>query len=774
MKTVGLKFRVNGVDYFAKTFLDTPIQIDRVVQDFRQVESTQAEITQLPFRIPLVDNLIQAFGDLTDPTYDTNIDIRKNIKGSINIDGFPEYTGRFNIIKIHKTQTTKELELIFKSDLSSLKSRLVNIKLKDLLAGETLPYTMSEIVSAIANPASYLLTNGYLWPLIDYGHEFTGDTNATTGTLVGDADNRLNQTHFKPAIQLKKIIELLEADQDLELTWDSSIDDLVEGQFIPLHNNNNSLPVLNTSEGDYTGEMTNSALRASTITFTSGATVISRVGQYDAKTLYNSSFDGFDLAADDFTAPYTGAYTFKTGAEHVLTAPVTSYVILARYRYEINGTPVNFPGLQLVYMVAPNTSPQTYTFNAEFSLDLTAGDVVTVRWDYEPVVGTYPFTYNLTIQNEFFRVTRVPSITASSTVLIDQNIDKDLTAWDIVGTIIKQSNSILERNNDDSYNIKPYNIWIDEGVDFDISDKVEFDTTMSIEPTSVTGAKSIKFTYQEDEDFYNKAYKDLENEIYGTLEIEDTGSDFATKKVEITMPFAPTPIAPVTSTSLVIPKFVDENFEVVKTKPRLLYYNAEFFRQPLFFEDIFGGTFSSDTVPYFGHWETPDGGFTDNDNNFGQSLTFFRSTGYPNNNLYKRFWEKYVTETYGINGRAMTVPLKLTASDLSTLKMNERVLYNGGRWRFIKLSGINLAQDSLVMATLLFMKEIENVDIAPYYPTDVNDLSVVQWANSSTNASVGDASGEPAADVEASANAYGFYYDSVQNISLQRGKILIR
>ena len=772
-RLVELKFRISNADYYVKTYLNTPLQIDRIVQDYEAVESTQGQLTRLPFRIPYTDNLIQAFGDLTDPTFSTNIDIRKNIKGSILIDGFPEYTGRFNIIGIYSGANIKELELIFKGDLSSLKARFVDVKLKDLLSGEAIGYNAAEIHIYFLNPAYYISTKGYAWPLIDYGHEFTADTTSTTGTIIGDSTQPLKQTHFKPAIQVKKILDLAAANQDIELSWDSELDNLIDNQFIPLHNAAEKIPTLDTSPNDFTGRMTNSASRASTMTFTNFTTGVTRSGQYDAKSLYNGSFDAFDLTADDFTAPFTGGYTFRASARHTLTAPAANTDLIGFYRYYINGVISN--PIQFKQILSP-LSATDYLWEGAFYLELQAGDVVTVNWEYKGLLtgGAYPFTYNIIIRDEVFIVEQTPTLTSGSSVAVGENIDKDLTAWDVVSTIIKQSNSILEVTDDDTFNIIPYNVWIENGSTFDINDKIEFNKDIKIEPTSVTGAKKITFTYEEGEDFYNKAYKDLEDEVYGTLKIDDTGSDFASKEVEVSVPFAATPPAPIQESPAYIPKFVNDNFEVVKTKPRIIYWTGQTFVQDIYFDDVFGSSlFSHSAIPCFGHWQTVDGGFSDTDTNFGQSLTFFASTGYPQNNLYVKYWEKYVTETYGINARAMTVPLKLTPADLITLNMNEKVIYNGGVWRFIKLSGINLAEDDLVMATLLFRDDIENIQIAPYYPYDVDELSIVQWNNSSDNSDVGDGSGEPAADIEESANAYGFYYDSVQNIALQRGKILI-
>ena len=87
------------------------------------------------------------------------------------------------------------------------------------------------------------------------------------------------------------------------------------------------------------------------------------------------------------------------------------------------------------------------------------------------------------------------------------------------------------------------------------------------------------------------------------------------------------------------------------------------------------------------------------------------------------------------------------------------------------MEGISLTSNQPATATFMKRFTIFPTDIATYYPYNIIN-SIVQWKVSADNSSVGDGSGETPS-VEASANAYGFFYDSNQDIATQSGQILI-
>jgi hypothetical protein len=181
---------------------------------------------------------------------------------------------------------------------------------------------------------------------------------------------------------------------------------------------------------------------------------------------------------------------------------------------------------------------------------------------------------------------------------------------------------------------------------------------------------------------------------------------------------------------------------------------------------------SYNSAPFTGNWETIAGGYNQTDSNFGQSLSYFSSINYPSKNLYQRYWKKYLEETYSEESREIKMNIKLKINQIDSLKFNEKFYYKNTLLRLVKLEGVSLTSDQPATATFMKRFTIYNDQIAVFYPYNVLN-SIVQWKRSSNNADLGDANTEPAADVEASAIAYGFFYDSIRNIATQSGQILI-
>ena len=179
------------------------------------------------------------------------------------------------------------------------------------------------------------------------------------------------------------------------------------------------------------------------------------------------------------------------------------------------------------------------------------------------------------------------------------------------------------------------------------------------------------------------------------------------------------------------------------------------------------------TIPFTGNWGSVVGGFNETDSGFGQSLSFFSSQNYPNNNLYERYWKKYLTETYGEASREINISLKLNVNDVDGWNFNEKFYYKNTLLRLISLKGISLtSKDNYVSATFMKRFTVFKIDIAPFWPYDVLD-SIVQWKSSLDNANLGDGSAADQTDLLNSANAYGFFYDSVKDVATQNGQILI-
>ena len=756
---------VNGT-YLCDTYKDSSIQITKRVQSIDTLNSSQGVITKQTFRVPLIGGMADALGDLTELQIAPKLDIRKSINGSIIVDGFPRFTGSFQVIGIYKNEEKelKEVELIFKGSETDLKATLTSIKLSDLLEGEFLDYKMSEIYQYITDTDNYISDNGYSWALIDYGQLFAEDGS---GRSVYDSDNPLTQLDFKPQVFMRKIFDSL----PIPITVDSSSADLLK-QVIPLHSNDKQTPELDTSPTDLNGYLSRTSNESFNLDISFGSYVpISFT--YNNYYQYNSSI--FNLSNGRIEIDTNGNYSFDIKIileSKSLTLDSGSGFCLL----ELREVSTNAVYARTSNFIDLNTVASESSINYSFNANLRAGEDYFIYFAIRRGNSASTLSdINVIVKPDTkFELTSAPAIRAESKVDISKNCP-ELTAWDCVRTIITQCNGVLE-STDNGYNIKPWIKWVNEGTLYNLEDKIDASKDLSIEPTNVTGAKSILLTYQEDGDVLNKIYKDLFDKTYGNLYINDTGTDFTKEEFKIDIPFAATPMTYVKDTSIVIPKFISDSLKTVKAKPRLLFHSdfsplgSNRMGNSIPLKDVFLATDYTTQIgfPFVGHWESIDGGYDSRDYNFGTTLNFFASSNFPNNTLYERFWKQYIAETYGLKSRRIKLSLKISQNDFDNFKMNEKLYYKGNLLRFLSINNLDIINDEFTECELVFRVTEEKIDIAPYYPYDIIN-QIVKFKDSADNTVI---TVPDATDLKQSCEAYGYFYDANLNQCVQRGNII--
>ena len=743
---------IDGVSHVCRTFENESIQINKLVASIDNLGS-QGTITRQSFRLPLIGGLLEAIGDVTDPSQSAKVNLNKSIKGRILVDGFERFFGSFFVVNTTKGDS-KEVEMIFQGNETDLKATLSNITMAELCEGETLGYNFTTLQAYFDSPHQYQKDNGYLFPVIDYGDKFTYDQSASVGVV-----NELFEVNFKPAITLQKLFDLM----PINITVNNM--EQIMHQSILLHNSTNRIPVTDKSALDNTGYIEFSADTVQSGPISNYTIPFNNISTYDPT---NTGL--FNTVGSKYTVPVTAAqaysFTLEGVIEVTISAPMASFIYLYRNTQII--------GVFQAGGGTGGTIPLNVTINTSATLNAT--DVITVRWTASNVTSA-TFKQGLKL-----RVDSAPALSITSLIDVSANCP-ELTAWDIFRTVAIQSNAQIISNPDGTYEMTPFVDWIEDNSEVIILDDViEDGVDVQIKPFSVQGAKSIRLAYKENDDFFSKQYKELTDERFGEKFIENTGTELAKNELKIEVPISTIPSVPVDFSSAVIPKMVDSDFNIIAGKPTLLQsnydddgtstdnesYTSFFFTLKSLFSTQ---SYPVQRVQFIGNWRQQGGGYTQTDNNFGQSLSYWSSVGYPSQNLYQRYWKTYLEETYSEQSREIKMNIKLNRNQIDGLKFNEKFYYKNTLLRLVKLEGISLTSSQPATATFMKRFTIFPTDIATYYPYDVID-SIVQWKVSADNSSVGDGSGETPS-VEASANVYGLFYDSNQDIATQSGQILI-
>jgi len=748
---------IDGVSHVCRTFENESIQINKLVASIDNLGS-QGTITRQSFRLPLIGGLLEAIGDVTDPSQSAKVNLNKSIKGRILVDGFERFFGSFFVVNTTKGDS-KEVEMIFQGNETDLKATLSNITMAELCDGETIAYNYTEIQPYFYDPYQYMVNNGYLWPVIDYGDNFTYDPNASVGYV-----NELFEVNFKPAITLQKLFDLM----PINITVNNM--QQIMHQCILLHNDKNKIPTLTTSPLDNTGYFLN--ISPLVLSGNQSSTKVT----WGAVSLYNSvSTPNWDTNNDKYIVPVSGNYTFSIEGDVDFVYGTQTGIAYLSYFVETNSSVPDFGATFTSQIVYSNTG--TITFNKEFTVNLTEG--YSIHLTYTSFnISSATFTTSF-----YFKLLQAPALNANSLVDVPANCPK-LTAWDIFRTVAIQSNAQIISNPDGTYEMTPFVDWIEDNAEVIILDDIiEDGVDVQIKPFSVQGAKSIRLAYKENDDFYSKQYKELKNENFGEKFIENTGTELAKNELKIEVPISTIPSVPVDFSQAVIPKMVDSSGNLIVGKPTILQTNYDvevtqitnkaFTNFTFTLKSLFNNAVSAivTNVPFIGNWRFQNGGYDETDNNFGQSLSYWSSVGYPSQNLYERYWKTYLEETYSEQSREIKMNIKLNRNQIDGLKFNEKFYYKNTLLRLVKLEGISLTSSQPATATFMKRFTIYKNQIAFYYPYNIVS-SIVQWKRSDNNFDEGNGSGATPS-VEASANVYGFFYDSNQDIATQSGQILI-
>jgi hypothetical protein len=246
------------------------------------------------------------------------------------------------------------------------------------------------------------------------------------------------------------------------------------------------------------------------------------------------------------------------------------------------------------------------------------------------------------------------------------------------------------------------------------------ESDIKITPMSELDAKSYLYTYQKDEDLYNKEYTDETKRVYAEQEVTVI-NDFSEKVQKTTLQFAPTPVSNFQINDRVAPFFAEQNDEGLKpkkVKPRMLFYTGLKDCADFHLYDNIGDdnpeTFTS--YPYVGMWDDPYN--PTEDLGFGRTQKiYWDATQFPVNNLYERFHRATLNNIVDKNARLLEGKFYLTPTDIADFDFRDIIFLDGSYWRVNKIKDFNpIGSDSL---TTVILYKIIDLEIINGYTTDI-------------------------------------------------------
>lgn len=262
----------------------------------------------------------------------------------------------------------------------------------------------------------------------------------------------------------------------------------------------------------------------------------------------------------------------------------------------------------------------------------------------------------------------------------------------------------------------------------DWSNKLDISKPVNVKPVSQIEGKNYIFSYKPDKDYYNELYTTEFSEVYGEKRrVIDNDHVKGDKKFELV--FSPTPLVGTFTNSMVIPRIVKENEDgsvsPIKSNIRILYYGG--------LKDA-GGTWkyegetSSTTYesgyPYAGHLDDPHSPVFDLCFEAPRRV-FYQATSYTNNNLYQKYYRRFVDEIADKDSKIVTAYFNIKPIDIFKLDFSKFIFVqglNGTSFRLNRIYDYNSISDETTKVELAKIKQgipFQPVQIDP--PKDINN-----------------------------------------------------
>jgi hypothetical protein len=723
------------------------------ITDFASVGNYSQE-----FRVPASATNTDFFGAIFNVNFDGWFDFRKKVEAVLTVNTIPIASGHIQVKKLYwQSGKLFEFEVVFFGEVPNLARLLNEKKLKDIetiVAGD-LDYDLLHANVETPPNAHTILTLCDKWNLTTYNTE--GQPIYSPSDTTFDNYKPLYVGHMTPAVKAQYLFDEIMNDAGLQYT-SAYLSDILENVYVPFVN----------------GQYLNSALGlndfASTVALSTDVIGIIADASAGTYNLYNDFVEyqdaGNDWSSGVYTAPFTGEFTFRIWMHGEATrnnSNTSLYVATNSFFFFINDTITDLANQW--QWILPTGLLATQTINTDFTktIYLNAGDTLKIEWSYSPNslgTGAEP---SATIDligngaNDYtgtgVELVSIGTALTGDTVLMEFNAP-DMKQIDFITSIQKMFNLVFvaDKTLPNTLRIEPMVEYIASGNTLDWSQKLDLSKDIMYSPTTDLQKAKFTFTYTEDGDYFNSVYKD-NGRTYGRYEVTESDfeviNEFATGEEKVELAFASTPSAPVPSTDVVVPQFLNGEGQFVQPKPRILYYFADFFVN--MYDEVSDSVIVT-AVKCLNNYSTMNATVSDSDLNFAPEIPPHTIIANPYNNLYNRWWRNYYRELFDGQARILEGMFALTLNDVFTFQFSDKIWIIDSWWRVLEIQGYVVGEQDLTKVKLIRVLDIDNgCDIVP---VSANLDQSLNWETPN---------GDPAVVTQDCCVRFGYNWNSAKN-----------
>lgn len=582
-------------------------------------------------------------------------------------------------------------------------------------------------------------TNGYVYPMIDYGFQI---------------NSRFNVTNMFPALFVKTIIDKMF--NDAGFTYQSTFfnSEIFKKLIIP-YSGGSALKLTNQQVTERTGRASKTSTQ--TIKQDNQNPILSDGSReyatrliYQDKTTVPNNDVGNNFSDQDggsnyqtFTIEKAGTYTisafFRANVKHYPTAATVSFstdnnivgdvlivknppnkgaqeIVIANRRISLQPYAAINPlsdSFNILNQVATSLtiSSGTTSLTGEGTLSINAylekDDTIQVKirktagTQFNPpslyrvgtvreTIGTNSYAELNILQDSYFSVALADtSIQEDDDVEVNAVLPDKIKQSEFFNSIVKAFNLFVEvdKGNANKLIIEPRPTFYSSGTTKDFSGKLDYSKETKIIPLGELNNKSYVFSYKEDTDYFNSNYKTTYNEIYGQKKY-DILNDFLKGEVRTELIFSPTPLVDTIGHDRVISKIytLESNGTIKPTQSniRLLYWGGLKTTNVQWQHIATSGTTFRSDYPYAGHLD--DVNNPTFDLNFGTPYqVYYTPIKYTGNNLYNKYWRDYIEQIADKDSKIFTGYFLLNEFDIQKLDFRDTYFFENDYWRLNKI-----------------------------------------------------------------------------------------
>ena len=546
-------------------------------------------------------------------------------------------------------------------------------------------------------------------PLLEFQNQNVPNYMSFSGTPI-------RQYYFKPAIQVKELYEQIfqQAGYNIESNFfDTSY---FEKYYLPLKFLDETIYTQGSVQPCYSFSGTNT-------TYVDPYQFANEVSATTCNNIpFSATSTGFTIDSS-----YVGNYVFQITVNYSLESDEFNGATFSA-GIEVNGSQEFF----LNASQSPGDGINTYNDISLVSVNVTGNTVISLFFD--PNFNSYLNSYS-------FEILFAPRVIVGNFNYANEFPPNDFKQIDFITSVNKMFNLVCIPSTTNPKNIvvEPIIDYIGKGRILDWTNKIDFDSPITVSPTSNLLNGTLMYNFKLDQDYANQQFNIANNRIFGTYELQ-LNQDYKDSKVEFNTIFG----SPVDTTlnNSNLPAITISNLATIKTQETKGVSQQKFnpykilpriiFRGPVLPNENWSQISTGNTTQYWwaennriDRWQETNRfttypfsytGFSHYTNWNAQDTFSPLESTFPNQqDLYDIYYYDYISDLTSPENKIMSAKIYLTPYEIANLEFNEKIIIKNAYYRINKISGYNLTEPSLCNIELIKLTKDYTPHPVQYY-----------------------------------------------------------